>query len=73
MRMVEPQRTAGEGWVIHPDAIPQGDTILITAQLANHGRPVIFHGKAIAAVGSSIGLYRGSAPTCQPPARFYTE
>lgn len=72
MSMVEPQRTAGEGWIIHPDAIPQGDTVLITAQLANGGRPVIFHGRAIKAVGSSIGLYRGAAPTCQAPARFYT-
>lgn len=72
MSMVEPQRTAGEGWTIHPDAIPQGDTVLITAQLANGGRPVIFRGKAITAVGSSIGLYRGAAPTCRAPARFYT-
>ncbi len=72
MSMVEPQRTAGEGWIIHPDAIPQGDTVLITAQLANGGRPVIYRGKAITAVGSSIGLYRGAAPTCQPPAEFYT-
>lgn len=74
--MVEPQK-AGEGlagldWVIHPDAIPPGDTVLIAAQLANEGRPVAtYHGKAITAVGSSVSLYRGTAPTCRPPATFY--
>jgi hypothetical protein len=67
MSMVEPQRAAGEGWIIHPDAIPQGDTVLITAQLANGGRPVMFQGKAITAVGSSIGLYHGTPPSCSPP------
>ena len=77
-RMVESQKT-GEGlpglvWVIHPNAIPQADTVLITTQLANGGRPVATHdGKAISAVGSSVGLYRGAAPPCQPPGRFYTE
>ncbi len=75
-QMVESQK-AGEGlsgleWVIHPHAIPPGDTVLITAQLANEGRPVAtYHGKAISAVGSSLGLYRGAAPTCQPPAETY--
>ncbi len=74
--MVEPQKVgeglAGLDWVIHPDAIPQGDTVLITAQLANAGRPVAtYQGKAISAVGSSVSLYRGAAPTCRPPATFY--
>jgi hypothetical protein len=74
--MVEPQK-AGEGlagldWVIHPDAIPQGDTVLITAQLANEGRPVAtYQGKPVSAVGSSVSLYRGAAPTCRPPGTFY--
>lgn len=74
--MVEPQKVseglAGLGWVIHPDAIPQGDTLLITAQLTDGGRPVAtYRGKAISAVGSSMGLYRGAPPTCRPPAMFY--
>ncbi len=75
-RMVETQH-AGEGfaglaWVIHPDAIPQGDTLLITAQLANGGRPVATQaGKPIAVLASTIGLYRGPAPTCQPPGTSY--
>jgi hypothetical protein len=74
--MVEPRKVgeglAGLDWVIHPNAIPAGDTLLITAELANGGRPVAAHdGKAVFAVGSSIGLYRGAAPTCQPPGTFY--
>jgi hypothetical protein len=59
--MVEPLRTGEGAWIIHPDKIPQGDTILITAQL---GKPVIFHGKTVTGVGSSIGLYHGTPPTC---------
>ena len=75
-RMVEPQKVAeglaGLDWVIHPEAIPPGDTLLITAQLANEGRPVAkYHGKEITAVASGTGLYRGAAPTCQPPGTFY--
>jgi hypothetical protein len=62
--MVEPLRTGEGAWIIHPDKIPQGDTILITAQL---GKPVIFHGKAVTGVGSSIGLYHGTPPTCIRP------
>jgi hypothetical protein len=77
-RMVETQDVgeglAGQAWVIHPDAIPQGDTLLITAQLANGGRPVATHdGKPISVLASSVGLYRGAAPTCQPPGTFYPE
>lgn len=74
--MVEPQKVAeglaGLTWVIHPDAIPQGDTLLITAQLADGGRPVAtYRGRAISAVASSTSLYRGTAPTCRPPGTFY--
>lgn len=75
-RMVEPQKIAkglaGLDWVIHPEAIPPGDTLLITAQLANEGRPVAkYHGKEITAVASGSSLYRGAAPACQPPGTFY--
>jgi hypothetical protein len=75
-RMVETQDVgegfAGLAWVIHPDAIPQGDTLLITAQLANGGRPVTMHdGKLVSVLASTVGLYRGAAPTCQPPGTVY--
>jgi hypothetical protein len=75
-QIVEPQKVgeglAGINMIIHPDAIPPGDTALITAQLDNSGRPVtIFHGKQVSAASWTVGLYRGAAPTCQPPGTFY--
>ncbi len=74
--IVEPQKNgeglAGINMIIHPDAIPQGDTALITAQLDDGGRPVaVPHGKPVSAVAWTVGLYRGAAPTCQPPGTFY--
>jgi hypothetical protein len=50
--------------VIHASAIPQGDTLLITAEL---NPPVQYHGEAVSSVSSTYGLYRGAAPTCSPP------
>src|ERR1035437_109064 len=55
---------AGIDLVIHANAIPQGDTLLITAQL---NAPVQYHGEAVSSVSSTYGLYRGAAPTCSPP------
>ncbi len=55
----------GLAWVIHPDAIPEGDTLLITTQLANEGQPVATHdGKAIFAVDGSTGLADRHRPAC---------
>jgi len=76
-QIVEPQKDgeglAGINMIIHPDAIPPGDTALITAQLDDSGRPVAtFHGKPVSAASWTVGLYRGAAPTCQPPGVTYT-
>jgi hypothetical protein len=70
-RMVETEKPreglSGLVWVIHPSAIPPGDTVLITVQLVNGGNPVAtFNGRAISALSGSIGLYHGSAPACRP-------
>ena len=75
-QIVEPQKDgeglAGINMIIHPDAIPTGDTALITAQLADSGRPVATsHGKPVSAASWTVGLYRGAPPTCQPPGTFY--
>jgi hypothetical protein len=68
--MVESQ-TDGEGlagktWVIHPAAIPQGDTLLITARLVHFEHEVATHDTKPIAIAWSEGLYRGAAPTCLP-------
>ncbi len=75
-QIVEPQKDgeglAGINMIIHPDAIPPGDTALITAQLDDSGRPVATsHGKPVSAASWTVGLYRGAAPTCQRPGTFY--
>ncbi len=62
--MVETQRSDGPGlnglvWTIRPSAIPPGDTLLITAE--------VLAGAPIPVVASTTSLYRGAAPTCQPP------
>jgi hypothetical protein len=66
---VEPQKGVGRGFaginlIIHANAIPRGDTVLITAEL---NRPVNYHGQAVLSASSTSGLYRGAAPTCRPP------
>jgi hypothetical protein len=50
----------GVGLVIRPAGIPKGDTLLMTARRIDgtHAR-IPFH-----AVGLSMGLYRGPAPSC---------
>jgi len=45
---------------IHPGAIPQGDTLLLTVRAMTP----TYHGDPIGAVGMSMGLYRGPAPAC---------
>jgi hypothetical protein len=55
---------AGVDLIIHADAIPQGDTLLIAAQL---NPAVRYQGRAIPSAATSWGLYRGAAPTCDPP------
>jgi len=75
-QIVEPQKDgeglAGINMIIHPEAIPPGDTALITAQLDEGGRPVATsHGRPVSAASWTVGLYRGAAPTCQPPGTFY--
>ncbi len=59
--IVEPAsgRSGTITWRIHPSAIPAGDTMLLEAQTLN--------GKA-ELVGYRAMLYRGSAPSCLPPA-----
>jgi hypothetical protein len=61
--MAEPAR-AGHGlgglrWVIHPAAIPPGDTLRLVVQIDPHSR--------IPAVGEALGLFRGKAPKCAKP------
>jgi hypothetical protein len=61
--MVESARV-GDGlgglrWVIHPAAIPQGDTLRLSVQIDPHSR--------IPAVGEGLGLFRGEAPKCSKP------
>jgi hypothetical protein len=75
-QIVEPQKDgeglAGINMIIHPDAIPQGDTALIAAQLDDSGRPVATsHGRPVSAASWTVGLYRGAAPTCQPSGESY--
>ncbi len=62
-RMIEPAK-AGDGlgglrWVIHPAAIPQGDTLRLSVQIDPRSR--------IPAVGEVLGLFRGEAPKCSKP------
>jgi hypothetical protein len=54
---------AGISLIIHAEAIPRGDTLLISAQL----RSARYRGKSISAVAGASALYRGAAPSCQPP------
>ncbi len=74
--MVEPQRF-GEGlggalWVIHPSAIPAGDTLLLTGELLNGGHPIVSsHGHYIRAFVGAVGLYRDPAPVCERPGKSH--
>jgi len=74
--MVEPQRF-GEGlngalWTIHPGAIPAGDTLLLTGELLNGGRPIVSsHGHYIRAFVGAVGLYRDPAPVCERPGKSH--
>ncbi len=56
LRMADVQRGAGKPGVvrmiIHPAAVPAGDTLLLAFRDTGHG------------VGGSIGLYRDPAPAC---------
>jgi hypothetical protein len=66
--MVETQRSNGTGlnglvWTIRPSAIPQGDTLLITAE--------VISGSPLPALASTVSLYRGTAPSCQSPGETY--
>lgn len=49
----------GLHWVIHPAAIPRGDTLRLSVQIDRHSR--------IPAVGEGLGLFRGEAPRCSKP------
>jgi hypothetical protein len=70
--IVEPEKQ-GEGVgglrvVIHPNAIPSGDTVQISVQYANDGKPVAtIGGQAVYGFAGSWGIYRGRAPMCRPP------
>jgi hypothetical protein len=71
-QMVETEKPheglSGLVWVIHPNAIPPGDTVLITVRLVNAGNPIAtFNGRAISALSGSVSLYHGSAPACSTP------
>lgn len=74
--MVEPERF-GDGlngalWIIHPSAIPPGDTLLLTGELLNGGRPIVSsHGHFIRAFAGAIGLFRDPAPVCERPGRSH--
>jgi hypothetical protein len=52
----------GLTWVIHPAAIPAGDTLGITVQIDPNSR--------IPAVGSGMALFEGQAPSCSRPGLF---
>jgi hypothetical protein len=57
---------SGLAWIIRPNAIPAGDTVLIAVQPANGGNPVTtVNGRAVSAISGTIGLYHGNAPTCR--------
>jgi hypothetical protein len=64
---VEPEKTgeglAGLSWVIHPSAIPAGDTLRLAVQVDPYSR--------IPALGATMGLFRGKAPSCSRPGMFY--
>lgn len=51
----------GLRWIIHPSAIPPGDTVQISARYTNDGKlePV--------GVAGAWGIFRGRAPICRPP------
>lgn len=58
--IVQPlQSSAMAAWVIHPQAIPQGDTLSLVAQVKT------LKGGA-SAEGFGAALFRGPAPTCVP-------
>jgi hypothetical protein len=63
--IVEATRVAngfgGLRWIIRPGAIPQGDTVQVSAQYTNDGKsePV--------GVAGAWGLFRGRAPSCRAP------
>jgi hypothetical protein len=60
LAMVRPDKTqTGVLMVIHPRAIPIAETLLLVFRRVSHTRQ--------AAVGGSIALYAGPAPTCLPP------
>ncbi len=48
--------------LIHPDVIPAGDTVVITARLLDRRKG----DGSSHAIGMSAGLYRNPAPTCLP-------
>jgi hypothetical protein len=60
---------SGIDLIIHANAIPRGDTLLITAQL---DPPFRSHGRAVHSVSATYGLYRGAAPTCRPPLEHHS-
>lgn len=47
---------------IHPDVIPRGDTVVITARLIDNRTGA----RTSHAIGMSAGLYRNPAPSCLP-------
>jgi hypothetical protein len=58
-----PKGLGGLTWVIHPAAIPPGDTLRLSVQIDPYSR--------IPAVGGSLALFRGAAPRCSRPGIFY--
>jgi hypothetical protein len=55
--------------VIHPNAIPQGDTLLLSIHAIEQVRPASWlhnrHGHSIEALAMSEGMYQGPAPACE--------
>jgi hypothetical protein len=73
-QMVETQKRStglsGLAWVIHPNAIPPGDTLVIAVQPANGGNPVAnVDGRGVSALSGTVALYHGGAPTCRLPSQ----
>lgn len=58
IRKVPGGRLSDIQWTIHPDAIPEDDTLAISARLLRSVKPRIH------AAGVDIGLYRDPAPRC---------
>ena len=63
----KPGGPGGQRWVIHPRAIPAGDTVQIWARYANEGKPVTIDGRTGYAVAGGSTIFRGPAPTCVRP------